>query len=423
MLDRFKNRLNYSKLETMKRLLFILAFIYTTAISAQCLNCPNGITAPGAGASPSVKFNGYTSEVKYYDGIKPTCYTPTANTLNGHLQGINNRLCQLKTTIDSLRVNDSSAFAQIDSIQNRIDSIVDALGQFYNTSVISSDSSVRVTLTTNLLTRVNTFNLKVMDDSVGVTALNAISGNGQSYNPLKWGGALTENTTISGDKELNINPFILRLTQNNPTTTYQNLFELRQIKNYTQNSDFTSSRNLGLEAEKKSVVSNGTFNLQSLQTSLQAHTIAHTLKLNSSSILLKTSDTASITYGDVNNLSLTFDGQQTTGGHITSMNNLVLTPIYNGTNTLPMSVYKYTSLALMDLTQQYTPDPSSWVVPTDRYAIYQEGETDKVWLNSEIIVLPNLPIYANDAAAVSDTAFPSGGLYKTTGSVALKVKP
>ena len=70
----------------MKRLLFILAFIYTTAISAQCLNCPNGITAPGAGASPSVKFNGYTSEVKYYDGIKPTCYTPTANTLNGHLQ-------------------------------------------------------------------------------------------------------------------------------------------------------------------------------------------------------------------------------------------------------------------------------------------------------------------------------------------------
>ena len=406
----------------MKRLLFILAFIYTTAISAQCLNCPNGITAPGAGASPSVKFNGYTSEVKYYDGIKPTCYTPTANTLNGHLQGINNRLCQLKTTIDSLKVNDSSAFAQIDSIQNRIDSIVDALGQFYNTSVISSDSSVRISVSTNLTTRVNTFNLAVVNDSVAGNSINAITGTGQSFNPYKLGGALTENTTITGDKELNINPFILRLTQNNPTT-YHNLFELKQIKNYTQNSDFTSSRNLGLEAEKKSVVSNGTFNLSSLNTTLGAHTVAHTLKLNSSSILLKTSDTASITYGDVNNLSLTFDGQQTTGGHITSMNNLVLTPIYNGTNTLPMSVYKYTSLALMDLTQQYTPDPSSWVVPTDRYAIYQEGETDKVWLNSAIIVAPNLPIYADDAAAVADTAFPSGGLYKTTGSVALKVKP
>lgn len=151
----------------MKRLLFILAFIYTTAINAQCLNCPNGITAPGAGASPSVKFNGYTSEVKYYDGIKPTCYTPTANTLNGHLQGINNRLCYLKTVIDSLKTNDSSAFAQIDSIQNRIDSIVDALGQFYNTSIISPDSSINITVSTNLTTNVNTYSLTVpsIDDS------------------------------------------------------------------------------------------------------------------------------------------------------------------------------------------------------------------------------------------------------------------
>lgn len=406
----------------MKRLLFILAFIYTTAISAQCLNCPNGITAPGAGASPSVKFNGYTSEVKYYDGIKPTCYTPTANTLNGHLQGINNRLCQLKTTIDSLRVNDSSAFAQIDSIQNRIDSIVDALGQFYNTSVISSDSSVRISVSTNLTTRVNTFNLAVVNDSVAGNSINAITGTGQSFNPYKLGGALTENTTITGDKELNINPFILRLTQNNPTT-YHSLFELKQIKNYTQNSDFTSSRNLGLEADKSSVVSNGTFNLSSLNTTLAAHTVAHTLKLNSSSILSKTGDTTTIGYGDVSNISLTFDGQESLGGHITSMSNMVLTPIYKGSNTLPFSVYRYVSLGIMDLTQANGEDISSWIVPTDRYAIYQEGETDKVMFKSEIIVLPNLPIYADDAAAVADTAFPSGGLYKTTGSVALKVKP
>lgn len=406
----------------MKQLLSILSFFVCLNLSAQCLNCPSGTTAPGAAASPTVKFHGFTSEVTKYDGVKPTCYTPTANTLNGHLQGINNKLCQLKSVIDSLKTNDSSAFAQIDSIQLRIDSIVTALGQFYNTSVISSDSSVRITVTTNPMTRVNTFNLKVMDDSVGVTALNAISGNGQSYNPLKLGGALTENTTITGNKEFNMNSYIFRLTQNDPTT-YHDLFEIKQIKNLTQNSDFTSSRNLGLNAMKTSVVGNGTFNLQSLQTVLQAHSISHKLNLSSSSIISKTGDTVTIGYGDVDNLVLTFDGQNTTGGHITSMNNVVLTPIYNGTNTLPMSVYKYTSLAIMDLTQQFSASPSSWVVPTDKYAIYQEGELDKVWLNSAIIVAPNLPIYANDAAAVSDTAFPSGGLYKTTGSVALKVKP
>ena len=404
----------------MKRLLFILAFIYTTAISAQCLNCPNGITAPGAGASPSVKFNGYTSEVKYYDGIKPTCYTPTANTLNGHLQGINNRLCQLKTTIDSLRVNDSSAFAQIDSIQNRIDSIVDALGQFYNTSVISSDSSVRISIATNPITRVNTFNLKVMDDSVAVTALNGISGNGQSYKPLKLGGTFTENTTITGNKEFNMNSYIFRLTQNDPTT-YHNLFELSQIKNYTQNSDF-STFSTGLSANKTSTVSNGTFNLITLQNALHGHDVKHKLTMSNSAIILKTGDTSTIGYGDVANLDLTYDGQSSTGGHITSMRNLTLSPIYKGANSVPYTVYRYVSLAISDLTQ-VNGIPSSWIVPTVRYAIYQEGETDRVWLNSAIIVAPNLPIYANDAAAVADTAFPSGGLYKTTGSVTVRCKP
>lgn len=404
----------------MKQLLSILSFFVCLNLSAQCLNCPSGTTAPGAAASPTVKFHGFTSEVTKYDGVKPTCYTPTANTLNGHLQGINNKLCQLKSVIDSLKTNDSSAFAQIDSIQLRIDSIVTALGQFYNTSVISSDSSVRITVTTNPMTRVNTFNLKVMDDSVGVTALNAISGNGQSYNPLKLGGALTENTTITGNKEFNMNSYIFRLTQNDPTT-YHDLFEIKQIKNLTQNSDFTSSRNQGLNAMKTSVVGNGAFNLQSLQTILQAHSISHKLNLSSSSIISKTGDTVTIGYGDVDNLVLTFDGQNTTGGHITSMNNVVLTPIYNGENTLPMSVHKYTSLAIMDLTQQFG-TPSSWVVPTDRYAIYQEGETDKNLFRG-YFMLSNLTTYADDASAAADTSLPSSAAYLLSGSTVLHIKP
>lgn len=121
-------------------------------------------------------------------------------------------------------------------------------------------------------------------------------------------------------------------------------------------------------------------------------------------------------------MDLTYDGQSSTGGHITSMRNLTLSPIFKGTNTLPFTVYRYVSLAISDLTQ-VNGTPSGWIVPTDRYAIYQEGETDKVVFKSEIIVFPNLPIYADDAAAAADASFPKGGLYKTTGSVALKVKP
>jgi len=403
----------------MKRLLFILALIYTTGINAQCLNCPGGITAPGAAAGPSVKFNGYTSEVKYYDGIKPTCYTPTANTLNGHLQGINNRLCYLKTVIDSLKTNDSSAFAQIDSIQNRIDSIVDALGQFYNTSVISSDSSIRINVSTNLLTRVNTFNLSVMNDSVAGNSINGITGTGQSFNPYKLGGTLVENTTIIGDKEFNINPFILRLTQNNPNT-YHNLLEVKQTKNYTQNSDF-SSFSAAIYAGKRSVISNGTYNLTSLNTGMGANVIGHELQMGNSALVVKTGDTSTIGYGDITNLSLTFDGQNSTGGHVTSMANLDLTPIFKGTNTLPFSVYRYVSLAIRDLTQT-AGTPSDWIIPTDRYAIYQEGPTDKNQFNG-LVIMPNLTVYANDAAAAADTALPSGGFYLLTASTVLHVKP
>ena len=404
----------------MKQLLSILLLAVCFNAGAQCLNCPGGTTAPGAAAAPSVKFHGYTSEVKYYDGTRPTCYTPTANTLNGHLQGINATLCSLKSVIDSLRDNDSSAFAQIDSIQLRIDSIVTALGQFYNTSVISSDSSVRITLSTNPTTRVNTFNLKVMDDSVAVTALNGISGNGQSYKPLKLGGTFTENTTITGNKEFNMNSYIFRLTQNDPTT-YHNLLEISQLKNYTQNSDF-STFSEGLSAKKTSTVSNGTFNLFTLQNALRGHDVTHKLTMSNSAIILKTGDTSTIGYGDVANLDLTYDGQSSTGGHITSMRNLTLNPIYKGANSVPYTVYRYVSLALSDLTQ-VNGDTASWIVPTDRYAIYQEGASDKVVLKTAIMVLPNLPVYVNDAAAVADTAFPSGGLYKTTGSVTVRCKP
>jgi len=403
----------------MKRLLFILALIYTTGINAQCLNCPGGITAPGAAAGPSVKFNGYTSEVKYYDGIKPTCYTPTANTLNGHLQGINNRLCYLKTVIDSLKTNDSSAFAQIDSIQNRIDSIVDALGQFYNTSVISSDSSIRINVSTNLLTRVNTFNLSVMNDSVAGNSINGITGTGQSFNPYKLGGTLTENTRLTGNKQFDFFVNNLTATQNDSTQAGA-LLQIRQFRKYSQNSDFADFVG-GISAEKKSVVSNNVYNLSTLETSLPAHYISHSLKLKPSTNLLKTVDSTIIGSGDVENLTLNFEGQQTESGNIVSMRNLTLGAIFKGTNTSPFTNYRYVSLALSDLTQNSNAS-GKWIIPTDRYAIYQEGPTDKNQFNG-LVIMPNLTVYANDAAAAADTALPSGGFYLLTASTVLHVKP
>lgn len=420
----------------MKRLLFVILSVFIVNAYSQCLNCPSGTTAPGAAASPSVKFHGFTSEVNKYDGVAPTCYTKTANTLNGHLQGINGALCDLQELIDSLETiintNDSTAMAEIaelqveidsiygslDSVYSRLDSIVTALGQFYNTSIISSDSSLNIS--SSVSGEVITFDLGIENDSIKVTTENGISGNGQSYNPIKLGGALTENTTINGDHILNINPREIASssydsTSNNP------LFNISKQRVYASNGDFTYSA-CAILANKNSTVRNGTWNLTTLQQSMSAYYFGNSIALNSSTDIRKTGDTSLVGLGDVSNATFLFGGGGSLGGHITSMRNLTLEPIFKAGNTLPYTVYRYVSLALSDLTQA-NGTPSNYIIPTDRYAIYQEGETDKVQMNTEIFILPNLPVYADDAAAAADTAFPSGGLYKTSGSTTVKCKP
>jgi hypothetical protein len=409
----------------MKRVLFIALLLVNAITFADCINCPKGTTAPGAAASPTTRFNGYTSEVNKYDGTAQNCYSPTANTLNGHLKGINNALCDLQELIDSLSTviddNDSTALAgldslqvQVDSITIRLDSIVTALGQFYNTSVISSDSSLNVS--SSVTGDVITFNLSVDNDSIEIDSGNGLSGNGRNATPVKLGGTLTENTTISGNVSFTgiVNAFTINQTDSTNTNT---LFSVNQFKKYTTLADFGEFY-FGASLSKKSIIGTGTFDLSSGNARLFGNEVNHKLKLVSGSVIKKTGDTSAISFGDVCNLDVIFDAAETNGGNITSMRNLTLYPIYKGANVSPFTVYRYVSLALTDLNLG-----GIWATPTDRYAIYQEGQTDKVWLESAIIVAPNLPVYADDAAAVADTTFPSGGLYKTTGSVAVKCKP
>lgn len=414
----------------MKRILLISLLLVNVLTFADCINCPSGTTAPGAAASPTTKFHGFTSEVNKYDGTTQNCYTPTANTLNGHLKGINNKLCSLKSLIDSLsnvvNNNDSTVNSELtilqhelDTVYIRLDSIVDALGQFYNTSIISSDSSIAVSISTNLMTNVNTFNIRVKNDSIEVDANNGLSGNGKSYNPIKLGGTLLENTTITGNKSLNFN--IQQGFFSNKYDTIQNNLLLSEYTTiYNEASDFAND-NIGVRMTSIRDVRNGTWNLSSYEVKPTSNVLSTDLRLTSSAVLLKTGDTSAISFGDVANSELIFDAQNTTGGNITSMRNLTLNAIFKGSNSLPFSVYRYVSLALSDLTQDNNAN-GKWIVPTDRYAIYQEGETDKNQFNG-IMILPNLPVYANDAAAVADTAFPSGGLYLITASTVLNVKP
>jgi hypothetical protein len=247
-----------------------------------------------------------------------------------------------------------------------------------------------------------------------IVTINGISGNGSTATPAKLGGALTENTNIDGNFTVGVNAKKLAITQNNPLST-ENLLQVGQVKEYSTNAHFNDSSSFALAAEKKAII-DGVFNLSTLNTSLEANVLSLKLEMTNTSSIDKAA-VETIGYGDVSNLILGITGANTDGGHVDSMRNLTLAPIFKSGNASPFTVDKYISLAIMDITQT-TGTPADWIVPTVRYAIYQEGATDINLLNG-LLMLTNLPIYADEAAAAS---LPTGQVYRTLlGSLRIKL--
>lgn len=85
-------------------------------------------------ANAQINFNGFTSDFRTYNGLPPTCYTPSVNNLNGHLMGINNELCRLYQSLSQLNTDS----LLINKLQAQIDSI---LSSIQNIDIISSDNS------------------------------------------------------------------------------------------------------------------------------------------------------------------------------------------------------------------------------------------------------------------------------------------
>lgn len=122
------------------------------------------MTAPSAVSSPLQGFNGFTSEVTTFDGTTPNCYTPTSSSLNGHLRGINNKLCTLRDSITTLRYYDTLLVDRIDSIITALEGIQTDVDGNNMAGVTSTGGTV--TVSSAWTGDSVTFNLAVNIDSI-----------------------------------------------------------------------------------------------------------------------------------------------------------------------------------------------------------------------------------------------------------------
>ena len=90
--------------------------------------------------------------------------------------------------------------------------------------------------------------------------------------------------------------------------------------------------------------------------------------------------------------------------------------VYKGDNPNPANFTNFAALLIEEF------DESSPIhnTPTTHYGVVQLGIKTKNILFGEIFMLPNLPVYANNAAATSG-GLPTGALYRTsTGDLKFK---
>lgn len=172
------------------RFICICTLVLCTMVNSfgQCVGCPGSLTAPGSLAPPTATFNGHTSEVHTYDGSTPSCYLPVSNTLNGHLEGIENALCKLRDSIGINYEKDSIALSKIDSLIDVVNLLRDSLPNAVG--IISSDGSVTVSYTT--IGDSTTYDLTFV-------ANGAVNGLYLDGSIIKQGSQLVENTYIDGD--------------------------------------------------------------------------------------------------------------------------------------------------------------------------------------------------------------------------------
>lgn len=155
----------------------------------QCSDCPGSIEAPPGVGGVSSQFNGFSSEINYYDGDNPDCYMPVSNTLNGQLEGIDNMICELNEEINSLSESclDTS---QLNNLLYLIEELENSYSTLNSVLLTSLDSTISINQTTASDTTIYdlSFNYSALEDSLlsGISAscIDSVTSISQVLNDL-----------------------------------------------------------------------------------------------------------------------------------------------------------------------------------------------------------------------------------------------
>lgn len=242
---------------------------------------------------------------------------------------------------------------------------------------------------------------------------NGISGNGNTGNEIKLGGELTEDTIIEGEKEIKfaIKRFDIIQDDSGENTL---AFSIDKTKNYNDVSEFDNENNYVALITKNSNFDAGIVEMASIGKEVRGSGIRHDISISDGSRL--DNNYPFFGYGTVNNLRLNIFNTRSGGGTVEYAANLVLGVIYKGSNPNPANFTNFAAL----LIEEFNESSPIHNTPTTHYGVVQLGIKTKNILFGEIFMLPNLPVYADNAAATSG-GLPTGALYRTsTGD--LKVK-
>lgn len=213
-----------------------------------------------------------------------------------------------------------------------------------------------------------------------VNTINGLSGNGSALNPVKLGGELIEDTTIEGDKSLNLRPNYFAIEKYNnkvrvPTTQFFDKALVDEIPDVKEG-------HFGHNKRTRIFFDNVTFNTTARENRYTNSNISLALSGEDAVISSPKDINGNIAYGIANNFMGVEVRQDNVSVEFERIINQWIDSIYG--NHLHSGTILVNEYIQQFIRRQDAGTPGQYVLATNRYATYQEGDDDKSYFAGEV---------------------------------------